>query len=139
VTDLVSGVLTRISEIERAATAAAREAQDGNWHHSGDAEDVYTDETGSVVVVGPWSCGLFAAGAHIAANDPNSILRLCRAHRQIVDMYVHAKQQPVAESVPHSKGRGLDHASAMGRLTTLGLVLEVLAVGLGVVEERGTE
>jgi hypothetical protein len=47
-------------------------------------------------------------------------------------MYQEAKDQPVARV--GGKLRGLDHASAMGRLTTLGLVLQALAEGYGITE-----
>lgn len=111
--DLVSGLLARLDEIEKVAKAAPF---DPYKIHVDNPED----------------------GPHIRWHDPASVLRLCRAHRDIIDMYGQAKDQPVAESVRHSKGRGLDHASAMGRLTTLGLVLQALARGLGV-EEQSSE
>jgi hypothetical protein len=71
---------------------------------------------------------------HIALNDPQSVLRLCQAHRKIIDMYQQAKARPVCREGREARLRGLDHASAMGRLTTLGLALQVLAEGYGLTE-----
>jgi len=72
---------------------------------------------------------------HMALHDPQTVLRLCQAHRDIIDMYVEAKARPVVREGREAKLRGLDHASAMGRLTALGLVLQALAAGYGIQEE----
>lgn len=121
--DLVSGLLAKLDRIERAATVAARVPR-------GQRQGNHRQARGLTVTLPSraWT-------DYVALLDPESVLRLCRAHRDIIEMYVQAKQQPVAESVPHSKGRGLDHASAMGRLTTLGLVLQALAQGYGLTEK----
>jgi hypothetical protein len=123
--DLVSDLLAKLDEEEAAANRMGHANPDDGGYYSCPA--VHTEPYGDL----PWGedacdCGL--------KQRREAILRLCRAHRDLIDMYVQAKDQPVAESVRHSKGRGLDHASAMGRLTTLGLVLQVLARGLGVEE-----
>lgn len=62
-------------------------------------------------------------------------LRLVQSHRDILDMYRKAKAQPVRREGREARLRGLDHASAMGRLTTLGLVLQTIARGYGIEDQ----
>lgn len=81
---------------------------------------------------------LQAAIDETANHGPSAdlVLRLCQSHRDILAMYVEAKERPVVREGREAKLRGLDHASAMGRLTTLGLVVQALARGYGV-EDKG--
>lgn len=52
-------------------------------------------------------------------------LRLCQAHRDVIDMYQQA--DAARGKTGPSPMPDLDHASAMGRLTALGLVVQTLA------------
>lgn len=100
--DLVSGVLTRISELEQLAQSS---------------------EPGSAL----WR--RFASEAwdeHIVQWQPDSVLRLCRAHRQIVADYEEAKAASDADT---------EDISARVGSFALGLAVRAVAVGLGVVEE----
>lgn len=113
--DLVSGVLTRLAEMEE----AARDAMQRRWLL---ADNYVEDENGAEVATFSLS-----ADAHLAAfaAEPDRVLRLCRAHRQIVEMAQRAAE--AGESALMTAG---EHA----RSATLDEVVELLAVGLGVVE-----
>lgn len=88
--DLVSRLLAAIQEREDVANEAGELALGGEWF--------------SVVNAGSGAGGVeslklvVAAGSpvefnrHIAVNDPRSVLRLCQAHRDIVDDYQHARE-----------------------------------------------
>jgi hypothetical protein len=152
-TDLVSGVLTRISAIERLAELAAP----GPWRPNAEHDEVLAVDDETV-------CDGFALSNnqlrntvdHIVANDPDSILRLCRCARQIVELF------PVSE--PHLDTEGSFYgfqSRDCGEHRTVGPhrawcfdcsewcyrnapcarchgvheALRILAVGLGVVEE----
>lgn len=131
--DLVSRLLAAIQEREDVATAARQQALSGHWFwvvDAGSGDGDVESRKGAVVV----ERDLFEVGPHVALNDPASVLRLCQAHREVVDMYQVAKAQPVSRD--RGKLRGLDHASAMGRLTTLGLVIKSLAAGYGIQEDK---
>jgi hypothetical protein len=127
---LVSRLLARLDEIEKKAL--------NEGHRDPDEGGFYACPATRSEPLGDLAWGEDACDCGLAERR-ESVLRLCRAPRDIIDMYVQAKAQPVAESVPHSKGRGLDHASAMGRLTALGLGLQSLARGLGVEDPEGKE
>jgi hypothetical protein len=153
--DLVSGLLAKLDSLERLAQAATA----GPWRYNPGKEwheptalafpPGWRPRGEEFVGAGPLesTVGVAATGpadhpqsmadaAFIAANGPDAVLRLCRAHRDIIEMYQQAKARPVQRD--RGKLRGLDHASAMGRLTTLGLVLQSLAEGYGL-QERGTQ
>ena len=137
--DVVSRLLAAIDEVEKRARAAidscGRVGGAGDWH----ATRMGTATVGSMTHE-VWSAARTpvaygvrpSVAAFMEGSDPESVLRLCQAHRDIVAMYQEAKAQPVVRG-----GGGLDHASAMGRLTTLGLVVQALAVGHGVEDGNG--
>lgn len=124
--DLVSGVLTRISEIEREQLAVLIDGST-SWVDMDDAD---------VIEVRCLQCGWKhegpeteadnAADDHLIERHPTPELRLCRAHRQIVEM-----AQRAAEAGENALMTAGEHA----RAATLDEVVELLAVGLGVVEE----
>ena len=132
--DLVSGVLTRISEIESAAEDARNFARGGEWFEAhrpaewGDAEhDVTVLSGGKPIATFHVEYGGALAAVHAVGNDPESILRLCRAHRQIVDEYREVKAAAEADES--------DISARVGAFA-LGLAVRALAVGLGVLEEE---
>lgn len=65
--------------------------------------------------------------AHVGTWAPLNTIELIKAHRAIVEMYLTAAPPRVAGTF-----RDLDHASAMGRRTTLGNILLLLAGSYGI-------
>jgi hypothetical protein len=114
--DLVSGVLTRISEIEREALAiSAGRLVEGMAGRRVDPDlNRYLD----------------------TICDPDEVLRLCRAHRQIVEE--HAPRH-VASLDADTWGQGAEVCRRCAiddrRVVFPCPTLRALAVGLGVVEE----
>lgn len=68
--------------------------------------------------------------AHIVSEDPASVLRLCQAHREIVEMYQDLDRRPRAGFMGD-----LERASANAKIVTLGLVLQALAKAYGIEED----
>lgn len=137
--DLVSGVLTRISELEQCATAAGH-----GFGHLGlsrllnlNAGWTQLDLTDNVR---PTYDQRF-----VREFGPDAVLRLCRAHRQIVDMHVRTKRlldqangrvlQQVMDGTVATRQEQRDFDSLHVEKAVLQEVIEALAVGLGVVEE----
>lgn len=135
--DLVSGVLTRISELERLAQAATQGAWE--WRDAGGVAKYALTATapgqrwpGSIVVpsLHPDAYPSKADADLIAAHGPDSVLRLCRAHRQIVEQYQRAQ-----ELLTDGRFTGSVAESNEAAARSLRVAVEALAVGLGVVEE----
>jgi len=84
---LVSGLLAKISEVE----ALALSASPGPWRPNTEHDEVLAVDDVTV-------CDGFALSTnqlrntvdHVVAHDPQSILGLCRAHRQIIERYQRA-------------------------------------------------
>jgi hypothetical protein len=149
--DLVSGVLTRISHLEADAREAAKYSS-AQWDSATSAVvDLGGGDLDDLIPV-PAS----PIANHMVAHDPHAVLRLCRAHRQIVELF------PVSE--PHLDTHGSfygfqsrdcgEHrtvgphrawcfdcsewcypAAPCARCHGVHEALRILAVGLGVVEE----
>lgn len=123
--DLVSGVLRCLAELEE----AARNAMQRRWLL---ADNYIEDENGAEVATFSLS-----ADAHLAAfaAEPESVLRLCRAHRQIVEAYREAQGR--VDRFPEEDQVRMREAYLMVRGYAQGLrnAVRDLAVGLGVVEE----
>lgn len=138
--DVVSRLLEAIDKVELTAQDAIDWARGGDWSEAehrkvgwGESQDdLDVLSGGKPIATFHAEYGGAMAALHAIANDPNSVLRLCQAHRDIIEMYREAKARPVVREGREAKLRGLDHASAMGRLTTLGLVVQALARGYGV-------
>lgn len=82
--DVVSRLLAAIQEREDVAEAARQQALAGDWFwvvDAGSGDGRVESRKGAAVADG----GLFEVGPHIALNDPASVLRLCQAHREIVE------------------------------------------------------
>lgn len=125
-TDLVSRLLAAIDERDTKARAAIAHAGGGTWYVSvkGDG-DVRVEDTGSCVALGPYGGGLYDEGPHMVANDPDSVLRLCQAHRDIVARYEHARER--STTAPEAE-RILWHTRAIALID----VMDALARGYGV-------
>jgi len=95
VSDLIPRLLAAIDEREAKARAAAEETEadwviDPDDPHSnaiigGSTRDIVVYDEGRPMV---------GEAAHIAANDPASVLRMCQAHRKIVDAFVGVRSDP---------------------------------------------
>lgn len=84
--DLVDRLLAAIQEREDVAREAEQMGLGGEWFSivaagSGDA----SVESHKALVVPPANWIEF--NRHIALNDPDSVLRLCQAHRKIIDLH----------------------------------------------------
>lgn len=93
--DLVSRFTATLDELER----VAREATDGPWIFDGDAVDVEPTTRGSEYIaryVGDtWSdvtSMLPADGAHIALWDPQAVLQLVAAAREVIAEYLRVRK-----------------------------------------------
>lgn len=79
-----------------------------------------------------------ASAAHIVVNDPVAVLRMCDAHRKIVDAYVAfaTRRGKVESDIPYWGGPLL--AAARAETAALGWACEHLAKGYGLlVDEEG--
>lgn len=153
--DLVSGLLAKLDSLERLAHAATA----GPWRYNPGKEwheptalafpPGWRPRGEEFVGAGPLDAtlGVAATGpadhpqsmadaAFIAANGPESVLRLCRAHRAIVGEYQRLKGElDDARDTPPD----LANFVALGtQVRTLKAVLGALARGLGV-EEQSSE
>lgn len=114
--DLVSRVLSAITERER----IAREALGESWDHAADearpGDGVWHVDGGFVGASQPKST--IAAmtlsdghARHVAANDPQSVLLLCQAHRDIVSQY----REMIADGDVHARSWADDMLAAVAR------------------------
>lgn len=102
--DLVSGLLAKLEAKERKAQSALGTfwppegdesvPGDGEWTFQGDYDGprVRAEQTGADVaacLMDDYEHTRISAedGEHIAENDPRSVLRLCRAHRDLINLY----------------------------------------------------
>jgi len=123
---LVSALLVRIEEIEAKAREAKAQAIGGEWVavvNAGDGGCIVETRRGAVVAAG----GLFEVGPHIALNDPQSVLRLCRAHRDLID-----DRERAAMHLHWAMANGGGEYDARRELARWDQVLATLARGLGV-------
>jgi hypothetical protein len=89
--DLVSALLVKIEQLERRAEAA----KPGPWkrdYHAAFMHNI-TAADGHSLITG----GLMGSPdiAHVLAHDPLAVLRLCRAHRDLIDEW--RKRQQMAD------------------------------------------
>lgn len=121
--EVVSGLLAKIERLER----AANEAMSGSGRWVGGPRRNHPGYEVAELRSG-WVHTQTARGlsAHIAANDPESVLRLCRAHRDLVKAYIAARDNP---------DRRTDAALHLA-FNLLRQVVETIARGLGVAEEN---
>jgi hypothetical protein len=139
VSDLVSGVLTRISELEQEQLAVLIDGHT-RWTYEGekaaaDCFDCDWTQVGSEDEVNA------AADEHMLSQHPTPELRLCRAHRQIVELHK-ITVTGTEHWDPMTRQRVTDYdvdCETCGCFSTdpedVCETLRVLAVGLGVVEE----
>lgn len=143
--DLVSGLLAKLDGLER----LARSATAGPWRYNPGKEwhqptalafppgwrpcgEEFVgagplDATVGVAATGPADHPQsMADAAFIAANGPDAVLRLCRAHRDIIDEWRQA--QAAADADP------VDVSARIGAFSFM-IALRVLARGLGVREQ----
>lgn len=167
--DLVSGVLTRLDELERAALdSKGCRGDEGKWVVAdqpptqwGDSErDPELLAGGKPIARLPAEYGGYFHAAHAIEHDPESILRLCRAHRQIVEMFpVSAPHLDTEGSFYGFQSRDCGEHRTVGphrawcydcsewcypkapcvRCHGVSDVLRALAVGLGVLEEASDD
>ena len=148
--DLVSGLLSDIEQREKKAQAALNldpESQ-GRWEQS-EAGNVYYRDSNAQVATGQWGDLEDEAGAHIAANDPRSVLRLCRAHRKIVEDYRRTKMllaeanqrvlQQVVDGTVSTRQEQRDFDSLHVEEAVLREVVEGLAEGYGLKTEEDSD
>ncbi len=129
-TDLVSGVLTRISELEQLANdciaevgaeRAGDEYADGSGRAGRDAFPSY-----------PWGSAERELAFMAGPGHPDAVLRLCRAHRQIVEAYQQQKQIADAYEANPTTRDSDGHLAAAGVVLGLSTAVELIAEGLGV-------
>lgn len=113
--DAAAGLLARVDAVETTALAAAQDAGGDRWFHTGAGSNVHAEPLANVIAVGPWDCGLFAVGAHIAAMDPRAVLSACVAVRQLVAEY------RAAQGVGHGGQARVGYTNGLAR------AVEVLA------------
>lgn len=65
--DLVSGLLVKLSELERIAQAAAGDSEPV-WETTDLSESIYTAERGIKILVGPWGGDPGPAGLHVEGD-----------------------------------------------------------------------
>jgi hypothetical protein len=122
---LVSRLLARLDELERAARAV--EPLGHNFDMGGNRQDekfthariVYASEDGRART--EWG----DEPERFGNWEPNEVLRLCRAHRDIIEQYQRARE--AGENALMTAG---EYAAA----AALELVVETIAHGLGVEE-----
>jgi hypothetical protein len=154
-TDLVSGLLSAIEQREKLATGAGSRS----WHveHNGrvnDEGDIVDCEPGcDCCRVDGDDITIYDEGghdghqaAHIVANDPHSVLRLCRAHRKIVEDYRRTKMllaeanqrvlQQVVDGLVSTRQEQRDFDSLHVEEAVLREVIEGLAEGYGLTTEE---
>lgn len=138
--DLVPRLLTHITEIEQ----LARQASPGPWKTSPEHDEVWAVDDIEVATGFALSNNqLRNTVDHIVLNaDPESVLRLCQAHRQIVELHVPEEPWSGAGRLQCAHCAGLCHSE-----TGLGCEVEgdalfpcktllILAAGLGLKEEQ---
>lgn len=150
--DLVSGLLAAIEQREKLAEAATagpwRYNPGKEWHAPTElafppemrppGEEFVgagpLDATACVAATGPTDHPQsMVDAAFIAVNDPQAVLRLCRAHRKIIEQYCDAQLH--AELAVTELGG----ANSVGRAAALLTVVEALAEGYGLSEEGNDE
>lgn len=137
--DLPTRLLAAIEAKEAKARAGAGYSR-GSWARAGKRELHYSNgrsERYEAVFVGNdtllerWDRIRVARddgsiAEHIADNDPKSVLAMCSAHRQIVELYAeHADYDRPDDSYEH----------ATGRICGLGEALRLIARGYGIQED----
>lgn len=97
--DLHGWIVQQVDETQRIAEAA-RGQGDGRWRHdSGHPNGYVYDECGQPVVYDE-SAPLPEEAAHIAFNDPATVLRRCAADRKILARHRLAPEWPWAHGAP---------------------------------------
>jgi hypothetical protein len=122
--DLVSRLSATLDEAERVAQAIPESSGQRIWDtsESGDVIDDY----GRPVAVGAWDGDLGEVGRHIARWDPEAVLRLVAAHREIIEKYRTAQT-----TVKVSDGTILAGAMKVN-LRAYGEMLKLVARGWGI-------
>jgi hypothetical protein len=94
-TDLVARLLDKIEEFEFAAKTAVANEGGGRWVSNGEVLFAVRRDGGECPVAASVTEAGWAeeTGAHLTINDPDSVLRLCRAHRDIIERHA---ETPVA-------------------------------------------
>jgi len=82
----VDDLLAAIADRERLAQAAAVHGE--SWHTSSDG-DVHATVDGRLIAEGPHGLGM-VEGPHIAAHDPEAVIRSCRRDVDLVNLYTGA-------------------------------------------------
>jgi hypothetical protein len=132
--DLVARLHAAIQEREDVARAARQQALSGDWFSVVDAgrgDSHVESRKGAVIADG----GLFETGPHIALNDPSSVLRLCQAHRAVIDAYRAAQAR--IDRFPFDDRARFPGAFHSYRGYALGLrkAVVVVAAGYGIQED----
>ncbi|MDX2513847.1 DUF6221 family protein [Streptomyces stelliscabiei] len=131
--DLHGWITQQIDETQRIAEAA-RGHGEGRWRHDPSYPNGYVyDERGEPVVYDE-SAPFPEEAAHIAFNDPASVLRRCAADRKILDVHEPAGTEcdPYACNgcgVDSEYGHEVDHTNDCP-------TLQALAEGYGLTEEQ---
>lgn len=93
--DITSRLLAALDDTERDARAAIghyRDGDTGTWQFGRFAESI-TDDLGAEVAVGAWGPIDEGVGRHIVRHDPQKVLRMCAALRDIVDQLAVTEQK----------------------------------------------
>lgn len=141
---LVSALQARLDHVEQLALAAQGRQWDDDYDEQRPVESVWSvDQDGQV---SEWATGDTIAACtrddwehtalregvapHIAANGPQAVLRLCRAHRDIIELY---------QGALHTRSCHPDHDGNNGYVWALEHTLTALARGFGVEETTGND
>jgi hypothetical protein len=133
--DVVRRLIAVLDEIERLAGLASP----GPWRPNAEHDEVLAGDDETV-------CDGFALSNnqlrntvdHIVLNaDPESVLRLCRAHRDIIERYQKAAAKP--DELMAQRAHGVDVLIATGAANALLDIVRDLARGLGVEETEGNQ
>jgi hypothetical protein len=122
VSDVVSGLLAKLDSLERIAESASP----GPWHANAEHDEVWAVDDIPVAEGFALSNNqLRNTVDHMVAHDPLAVLRLCRAHRDLINAYTGA----VFTQSCHPEYEGNN-----GYVQAMRDTLRIVARGLGVEE-----
>lgn len=105
--DLHAWITCRIGEVERIAEAARGQGE-GRWRHDSSYYNGYVYDDGDQPVVYDESAPLPEEAAHIALNDPESVLRRCAVDRKILAAHPYTTRVITPSDGSASAGFGCD-------------------------------
>lgn len=102
---LAQFVLARIADAEQAARDAERDSGHPEWETSDLSDSIYTADTGTPILSGPFDYLADGLKAHVIGNDPACVLARCAADRQTVADFLVAMQNNTTDPAQREENK----------------------------------